>query len=154
MGHSLCLSTLLQSLPPDRWIAGAPALLLIAIGLTLALLVENCRIPFDDPNTHLELTMIHEVMVLDHTGPDLGLIHYGAALKLWILSLLLAHLSTAWSFAAGAPAIPLVAGALAGVALLIGAVESATARLRLVKVPQLLIGAGACGILALFLQIR
>ena len=46
-------------------------------------LAENARIPVDDPNTHLELTMIHEVMVLDHGGPDLALIQYGAALKLW-----------------------------------------------------------------------
>ena len=52
-------------------------------------LAENARIPVDDPNTHLELTMIHEVMVLDHGGPDLAFIQYGAALKLWVLGALL-----------------------------------------------------------------
>ena len=54
----------------------------------IVLLAENSRIPFDDPNTHLELTMIHEVMVLDHGGPAFGMILYGAALKLFVLSAL------------------------------------------------------------------
>ena len=50
----------------------------------MVFLAENARIPVDDPTTHLELTMIHEVMVLDHGGPDLAFILYGAALKLWV----------------------------------------------------------------------
>ena len=52
----------------------------------IVLLAENCRIPVDDPNTHLELTMIHEVMVLDHSGPAFGLILYGAAVKLFVFA--------------------------------------------------------------------
>src|SRR5206468_12759028 len=68
--------------------AGAGAALL-AGGLFAVLLAENCRVPFDDPNTHLELTMIHEVMVLDHSGPPLAAILHGAALKLLIFSVLL-----------------------------------------------------------------
>src|SRR5260370_20875267 len=56
--------------------------------LIVLVLVENPRIPVDDPATHLELTMIHEVMVLDHSGPDLGYIQYSAALKLWSLGAL------------------------------------------------------------------
>src|SRR5262249_2939531 len=54
---------------------------------------ENSRIPFDDPNTHLELTMIHEVMVLDHSGPAFGMILYGAALKLFIFGALVVRLT-------------------------------------------------------------
>ncbi|OHE89058.1 MAG: NADH dehydrogenase, partial [Verrucomicrobia bacterium RIFCSPLOWO2_12_FULL_64_8] len=68
--------------------AGAGAALL-AVGLFTVLLAENCRVPFDDPNTHLELTMIHEVMVLDHSGPPLAAILHGAALKLLIFAVLL-----------------------------------------------------------------
>jgi formate hydrogenlyase subunit 4 len=68
------------------------ALLLIAGALLAVLLTESSRIPVDDPNTHLELTMIHEVMVLDHSGPDFAMILYGASLKLWIMSALLAGL--------------------------------------------------------------
>jgi formate hydrogenlyase subunit 4 len=62
---------------------------MIAVSLFAILLAENARIPVDDPNTHLELTMIHEVMVLDHSGPDLAYILYSAALKLWVMSALL-----------------------------------------------------------------
>jgi hydrogenase-4 component E len=64
---------------------------LLAAGLFVVLLAENCRVPFDDPNTHLELTMIHEVMVLDHSGPPLAVLLHGAALKLLIFSVLLAE---------------------------------------------------------------
>ena len=64
-----------------------PALMLVAAALLIVFLAENARIPVDDPNTHLELTMIHEVMVLDHSGPDLAMIQYGAMLKLWVLRL-------------------------------------------------------------------
>ena len=67
--------------------AGAP-LVLVAASWAVVLLAENCRIPFDDPNTHLELTMIHEVMVLDHGGPAFGLVLYGASVKLFVLSAL------------------------------------------------------------------
>ena len=54
-------------------------MLLVAAALLIVFLAENARIPVDDPNTHLELTMIHEVMVLDHSGPDLAMIQYAAA---------------------------------------------------------------------------
>src|ERR1051325_547878 len=82
--NSLSLSTMLS---PS---AGAGAALLAA-GLFTVLLAENCRVPFDDPNTHLELTMIHEVMVLDHSGPPLAAILHGASVKLLIFSVLLAE---------------------------------------------------------------
>ena len=59
----------------------------------IILLAENSRIPFDDPNTHLELTMIHEVMVLDHSGPAFGMILYGAALKLFVFVALVVRLA-------------------------------------------------------------
>jgi len=62
---------------------------LVAAALVVVFLAENARIPVDDPNTHLELTMIHEVMVLDHGGPDFAFILYGAALKMWVLGALL-----------------------------------------------------------------
>jgi formate hydrogenlyase subunit 4 len=84
--------------------AGAGAVLLAA-GLFTVLLAENCRVPFDDPNTHLELTMIHEVMVLDHSGPPFGLILYGAALKLFAYGLFVEHFQefqTVWNGDRGA----------------------------------------------------
>ena len=69
--------------------SAGPALFLVAAALVIVFLAENARIPVDDPNTHLELTMIHEVMVLDHGGPDFALILYGAALKMWVLGALI-----------------------------------------------------------------
>jgi len=118
------------------WFAAAAALFVVY-------LAENSRIPVDDPETHLELTMIHEVMVLDHGGPDLAFILYGSALKLFVLGAVLVHLvlpfpaSGSWTFAA-----TLVAGELA-LGVVVGTVESIMARQRLQQVPQLLIGAFA-----------
>ena len=75
---SLSLSRMFSS---GQGILPAPSILLAGSGLLIVLLAENSRIPVDDPNTHLELTMIHEVMVLDHSGPDLAFILYGAGME-------------------------------------------------------------------------
>src|SRR5690242_3069861 len=72
---ALSLSDIYSAISPAAWAHALPALALVAMTLVVLALVENTRIPVDDPMTHLELTMIHEVMVLDHSGPDLGLIH-------------------------------------------------------------------------------
>jgi formate hydrogenlyase subunit 4 len=136
------------------WRSDGPALLLVALAIFVVALTENARIPVDDPATHLELTMIHEVMVLDHSGPDLALIQYGAALKLYLFGALVVKL------ALGArPADPLaglVAFALGQLlfAVLIGLVESSMARLRLTRIPQLLVGASVLSGLALVLLLR
>jgi formate hydrogenlyase subunit 4 len=117
----------------------AAALFLVAVALFVVLLAETARVPVDDPNTHLELTMIHEVMVLDHSGPLLGLALYGASVKLLLLSALLLHLVFPVSF--GSPVLDwlgFVAG-LCAIAVAIGVVESVMARLRLRYVPSLLI---------------
>jgi formate hydrogenlyase subunit 4 len=121
--------------------------------LFIVLLAENCRIPFDDPNTHLELTMIHEVMVLDHSGPDLGLILHGAAMKLLLSAVLIGDLLRP---AMGAPLPDFLAfvAVLLLVAVLVGLVESAMARLRLIRVPQLLIGTSLLSFFALILLLR
>ena len=82
--RSLDLSHMLgEQLQPVWWTDG-PALLLVGLAVFAVALAENARVPVDDPATHLELTMIHEVMVLDHSGPDLAMIQYGAALKLYL----------------------------------------------------------------------
>ena len=73
----------------DVWPSAAPSLLMIGGALFAVLLAENSRVPVDDPATHLELTMIHEVIVLDHSGPDLALILDGGALKLALFAALL-----------------------------------------------------------------
>lgn len=61
---------------------GVLIIILAVVTLFIMLLIEGCRVPVDDPTTHLELTMIHEVMILDNSGADLGLITWGAAIKM------------------------------------------------------------------------
>lgn len=114
-------------------------LVLIAIGLFIVLLAETCRIPVDDPNTHLELTMIHEVMVLDHSGPLLGVIHYASALKLFILGTVLLHIVAPFTPGLAWLGWPLFMLELLGLAAVIGVVESVMARLQMRHVPYLLI---------------
>ena len=108
----------------------------------VVLLAENCRIPFDDPNTHLELTMIHEVMVLDHSGPLLALIHYAAALKLFVFSALLLRVVAPWSTGSIAGDWGFLIAGTFTIAIAVGLVESAMARLKLREVPTLLLAAG------------
>lgn len=131
-----------------------PAMLLAAAALMVVFLAENARIPFDDPNTHLELTMIHEVMVLDHSGPDFALIQYGACLKMWILGSLLVGVVV--PIRSGIPVLDLAAGVAAMILLAVvtGVVESVMARLRLVRVPQLLVAASILSTIALVLVTR
>jgi formate hydrogenlyase subunit 4 len=153
--RSTVLADMIASLDAQAFGSSAgPAILLVATALFVVFLAENARIPVDDPNTHLELTMIHEVMVLDHSGPDFALIQYAASLKMWLLgSLLVGALVPVRS---GSVAIDLVVGlaALAALAVGVGLVESIMARLRLVRVPQFLIAASILSIVALFLVAR
>jgi formate hydrogenlyase subunit 4 len=138
------------ALPWQTWIAAHPPLIAAAAALFVVLLAENSRIPVDDPNTHLELTMIHEVMVLDHSGPDFAFILYGAAMKLFLFANLLVHILV--PIPAGWAGLPVVLLGVLAVAVVVGVVESITARLRLLRVPQFLVGAtviAALGLLVL-----
>ena len=148
--QSLSLSDLYAAWPA----APLPVVALLGAGLFILFLAENCRMPVDDPNTHLELTMIHEVMVLDHGGVDFGFVLWGSALKLWVLGALLAGLLP--PPATGRPLLDLAAGAgwLLVLAVATGVVESVLARVRLLRVPQLLVGAGVLCALGLLLTFR
>ncbi|MBI3447531.1 MAG: NADH-quinone oxidoreductase subunit H [Acidobacteria bacterium] len=117
--------------------AGAGALLL-ALGLFSALLAENCRVPFDDPDTHLELTMIHEVMVLDHSGPPLAAVLHGASLKLLVFSVLLVQTVLPLSALPPLAAAVALAASILLVAICVGLVESLLARAAFRRVPLLL----------------
>jgi formate hydrogenlyase subunit 4 len=148
---TLSMSSLLGTELVAGWGAAAASLILILVSWFVVMLVENSRIPFDDPNTHLELTMIHEVMVLDHSGPAFGLILYGAAVKLFVFAALLVRLAMPvhtgyavvdWSI--------FLAGTVL-VAMLIGLVESVMARLRLPSIPNLLVGAGVLSLFSMIL---
>jgi formate hydrogenlyase subunit 4 len=149
---SLSLSDMHLALSATASGHSALLLVLVAVVLLVVFLAENSRIPVDDPNTHLELTMIHEVMVLDHGGPDFAMILYAAALKLWLFGALIVDLV----IPARGGLLPVdVALALAGMlvlAVLLGVIESAMARLRMMRVPELLVGAATLAGLALVLE--
>lgn len=117
--------------------AGAGAVLLAA-GLFTVLLAENCRVPFDDPNTHLELTMIHEVMVLDHSGPPLAAILHGASVKLLLFSVLLTEAVLPMGDLTPLAAAGALAAGVLAITVGVGLVESLLARFAFRRVPLFL----------------
>jgi len=154
VGGDPSLSGILGGVSAEGWASMTPIFALVAGSFGIVMLAENSRVPFDDPNTHLELTMIHEVMVLDHGGPDLAFIQYGAALKTWLFALLIVGIAvpvrTANPWIDGAATV----GGVFVVGILVGVVESTMARLRLTRLPLLLISASVLSVLALVLHGR
>jgi formate hydrogenlyase subunit 4 len=133
-------------------LATTPAGLMVSTACVAALLVvlqvESARIPVDDPSTHLELTMIHEVMILDHSGPELAFLQYAAALKLTLgAALIAALLNPVHTAAALASALQLLCTLC--VAVVVGCVESLTARLALRALPQYIL----LGLIAAFIAL-
>ncbi len=122
--------------PMVLWQSVGSTLLFVIAALFIVLLTENSRVPVDDPATHLELTMIHEVMILDHSGPDLAFIELGASLKLFFYASLITLLACPMRFGD-----PLVDGLVffSGLTLVyvaVGVTESIMARFRMDKVPM------------------
>jgi formate hydrogenlyase subunit 4 len=134
------LSGIMRSVQLDAWQTSEAAFVLLVIAWMILLLTENARIPVDDPNTHLELTMIHEVMVLDTGGPELGIMTLASSLKLFIFSALISNLIIPVRPAEPGLQAALFLGGVLLTAVLVGAVESIMGRMRLIRLPKLLIG--------------
>ena len=150
---SLSLGGMLGAAPVTTWGVAVPSLAMVVVSLVFVLLAEASRVPVDDPATHLELTMIHEVAVLDHSGPDLALLLYGGALRMALyaalpVSVLVSRRGLAEPLALGVLAVGMVA-----VAVGVGVVESSMARLRLSRVPQFLVAASVLASLGVILQL-
>jgi formate hydrogenlyase subunit 4 len=135
---ALCLKSGAHSFDAAlRELGGAWLLRLCAVlALAIVLQVESARMPVDDPSTHLELTMVHEVMVLDHSGPDLAAVQLASALKLFIGSSLIATLLNPWAASGGLAAVGAQVLLSFAVATGVGTVESLIARLKLRLVPS------------------
>jgi formate hydrogenlyase subunit 4 len=124
--------------------AASPESLLAFAALAVVTIAETGRIPVDNPNTHLELTMIHEAMVLEYSGPDLALIELAAHLRLVVFLGLLSNLFVPWGIATTAQPLQLLAAAAAVtvkivvLAAVIAVVEVFMAKVRLFRVPELL----------------
>ncbi|MFF2144901.1 respiratory chain complex I subunit 1 family protein [Kitasatospora sp. NPDC058190] len=131
-----------------------PTGLLAAFALAVVVLAETGRLPVDNPSTHLELTMIHEAMVLEYAGPDLALVELGAQMRLTVLLGLLASLFAPWGVATGAGAavvmlaLVLFAVKVALLGALLAAAEVFWAKVRLFRVPELLAGSFLLALLA------
>lgn len=138
---SYSLTSMLGPAVARTWSVAGAALAAVVVSWFVVLLCENSRIPFDDPNTHLELTMIHEVMVLDHSGPPFGLVLYGAAMKLFVFGALVVGIAVPLGGLDPWLAWAIFVGAILVLAMLVGVVESTMARLRLPQVPNLLVAA-------------
>lgn len=152
---STTLSEMAKAAIGQQWHFFAPPQMLAFAALFLVLIAETGRIPVDNPATHLELTMIHEAMILEYSGPYLALLEWGASIKQLLLMTLLINvfwpfgLSTGWS----------PSGVLAGLGWLtlklvilscgIVLVETANAKMRLFRVPELMAVAFTLGALAL-----
>ena len=125
--------------PLGLWQTAGSPLLFVVIAFFIVLLAENSRVPVDDPATHLELTMIHEVMVLDHSGPDFGFIELGAFCKLFFYSAIVSRLIAPFN-----PGHPVLTGCLFIAVLLlvyaaVGVTESVMARYKMDKVPKFIL---------------
>jgi formate hydrogenlyase subunit 4 len=151
--HSFSLSGMLVE-SAARGATPLPALLPVAGSLFALALAECARVPVDDPATHLELTMVHEVMVLDHSGPDLAMILYAHAVKLSVFGSVILGMLIPAPRAGGAVGILELLSGLVALGVAIGIVESTMARLRLPKVPLYIAGASAMGLFGLILLLR
>ena len=134
------LDGLLSGYDGGAWSHHAFSLILVAVAFFAILLCENCRVPFDDPETHLELTMIHEAMILDNAGPDLAFILYGAALKFELLAAFLVAMLVPKLSVGPEAKVAILFGGILFVSILVGIVESVIARMRFLKTPQVLMG--------------
>ena len=150
----LTLSVIPEAIYYKGWFMHADINLLLVVTFFILTLSENCRVPFDDPNTHLELTMIHEVIILDYSGPDLGFMLYAASLKLWIfISIIIMFAVPSFTHV---PILSLIIYVVEifVVAVVIGVVESIIARMNFLKVPLMLLLATVLSLLSLILILR
>ena len=138
----------------QRWPVVAPSVILLAVSLFVLMLAECARVPVDDPATHLELTMIHEVMVLDHSGPDLAFILYANALKMAVFAALILDLIVPRAALGALASAAVLVGAMIASGVAVGIVESSMARLRMPKVPLFIAGGTALGLFGLILLLQ
>lgn len=135
--------------------AVGPALILAACSFMITLLAENARIPFDNPTTHLELTMVHEAMLLEYSGRDLAMMEYSSMLRMTVFMAMLGSLFLPWGISTtGDPAslalgLVLALAKMLVIAFAVAMVESVLCKSRLFKVPNLLTVSFALSLIAM-----
>jgi len=149
------LGRVVEHFEREPWLAANPAHLLALAAFFIVMLAETGRLPVDNPATHLELTMIHEAMVLEYSGRYLALVEWAGAMKLFLFMTLLANLFFPWGLTGPAGSAPVLLALLALAAKLavltsvVAVLETTVAKLRLFRVPELLAGSFALACLSL-----
>jgi len=133
----------------------SPGSLLAFVALAIVIIAETGRLPVDNPSTHLEVTMIHEAMVLEYAGPKLALVEWASAMRLTVLLGLMANLFFPWGVAGANPSLlavligfAVITVKIAVLAGVLAAAEVFVAKLRLFRVPELLAGSFLLALLA------
>jgi len=158
ISHSTSLTTIVDALA-HRELAIYPSLALAGVAFTIVSLAENARVPVDNPATHLELTMIHEALILEYSGRHLALIEWAASLKLFAYSCIGLALFFPWGVAqAQAPlevllAVPILVVKLAIGGAALAALETLSAKMRIFRVPEFLGIAFVLAVLAMLVRI-
>ncbi len=156
--QSTSLATVVDTLA-HREFAIYPSLAFAGVAFTLVSLAENARVPVDNPATHLELTMIHEAMILEYSGRHLALIEWGASLKLYAYSCMGIALFVPWGIAryvgpfAVLAGVPIMASKLAIGGALLAFVETSSAKMRIFRVPEFLATAFMLAVIGMLVHV-
>ena len=155
---STALTTIVETLAHTR-LTIYPSMAFAGIAFVMVMLAENARVPIDNPATHLELTMIHEALILEYSGRHLALIEWAASLKLFAYSCVGLALFFPWGIAqAHAPlalllALPVLVGKLAIGGAALAALETLSAKMRIFRVPEFLAGAFLLAVIGMLVHI-
>jgi len=158
ISHSTSLTLIVETLG-QRDLAIFPSLAFAGVAFTMVSLAENARVPVDNPATHLELTMIHEALILEYSGRHLALVEWAASLKLFAYSCIGLALFVPWGVAeARAPmallvALPVLVFKLAIGGILLAVLETLSAKMRIFRVPEFLCTAFLLAVIAMLVHI-
>ncbi|MBS0338716.1 MAG: NADH-quinone oxidoreductase subunit H [Proteobacteria bacterium] len=158
ISHSTSLATIVGTLAKNEFVI-YPSLAFAGVAFTMVSLAENARIPVDNPATHLELTMIHEAMVLEYSGRHLAMIEWAASLKLFVYSCMGLALFVPFGIAEGGDsagillALPVLAAKLAVGGALLALIETLSAKMRIFRAPEFLGIAFLVAVLAMLVRV-
>jgi formate hydrogenlyase subunit 4 len=158
IAHSTSMTTIVETLA-HRDLTIYPGFAFAGVAFTMVSLAENARVPVDNPATHLELTMIHEALILEYAGRHLALIEWAASLKLFAYSCIRLALFFPWGVAeAQAPlamllALPVLVAKLAVGGFLLALLETLSAKMRIFRVPEFLATAFLLAVIAMLVHL-
>lgn len=158
IGNSTALSTIVETVSQRKFTI-YPSLVFAGIAFVFVFLAENARVPVDNPATHLELTMIHEALILEYSGRHLALLEWAAALKLFAYATIGIALFLPWGITTNLDprslllAVLFLVGKLIIAGALLALIETLSAKLRIFRVPEFLATAFLLGVIGMLTHI-